>query len=136
MSLQKIEQYIVEHLPNAQKAEHFDYTFFFYGSDHILPFVSIAKSDNEYDSVSNLNRDGIFRINIGVSRDTFNKLLFDSKKDWNFTELNCFMPHPHYAAQHFICILNPERDRLLETLNFIEEAHAIAKIRFEKKHGT
>lgn len=134
MSLQKIEQFIVERLPNVQKSEYFGYTFFFYGSDHILPFVSVAKSDNEHDDVSNLNRDGVFRVNIGIARDTFNKLFFDDQEDWDFTELNNFMPHPHYAAQHFICILNPEEGRLQETLDFIEEAHALAKKRFEKKH--
>ncbi|QNL51882.1 hypothetical protein H8S90_10040 [Olivibacter sp. SDN3] len=135
MSLQKIENHISKNLHNVQKLDSFGYNLFFYGTDHVLPFISIAKSDNEYDSVSNLNRDGVFRVNIGVSKETFNKLFANSKKEWDFTELNSFMPHPHYAAQNFICILNPLENNLIYTINFIEEAYAIAKNRFDKKHS-
>lgn len=133
MSLQKIESYITESLENVQRLESLGYSLFFYGNDHILPFVSIAKSDNEYDGVSNLNRDGVFRVNIGVSKETFNRLFNDPKKEWDYTKLNSFMPHPHYSAQHFICILNPVEEKLEETIAFISEAHLIAKNRYEKK---
>ena|SRR5690606_13273242 len=133
MSLQKIESYITESLENVQRLESLGYSLFFYGNDHILPFVSIAKSDNEYDGVSNLNRDGVFRVNIGVSKETFNRLFNDPKKEWDFTKLNSFMPHPHYSAQHFICILNPVEEKLEETIAFISEAHLIAKNRYDKK---
>jgi len=62
-------------LPNVQRVDNFGYSFFFVGDDHRLPFVTIANSDNEYDNVSNLNREGVFRVNIGVSKDTFQKLV-------------------------------------------------------------
>lgn len=135
MSLQKIESYVTESLENVQGLESWGYSLFFYGDDHILPFVSIAKSDNEYDSVSNLNRDGVFRVNIGVSKETFNRLFNDPKMGWDYTILNSFIPHPHYSAQHFICILNPLEEKLEETINFISEAHLIAKTRYDKKQS-
>ncbi|MGK9118097.1 DUF6194 family protein [Olivibacter jilunii] len=133
MSAEKIENYITSNLLNVQQSAHFGYTFFFYGSDHVLPFVTIAHADNEYDNVSNLSREGIFRVNIGVSKVTFNNLFPDLKKEWDFTETNVFMSQPSYASQHFICVLNPVGDKLEETLRFIQEAHAIAKNRFDKK---
>jgi len=136
MSIQAIEQFITEQLPNVTKLESFGYTFFFYGPNQVLPFVTIAASDNEHDSVSNLSRDGIFRVNIGVSKSTYNNLFTDLKTEWDYTTLNHFMPHPHYAAQHFICVLNPAGDQLSATFRFIEEAHAVAKQRFDKKQST
>lgn len=135
MSLQAIEQYINEQQPNVTMLDSFGYRFFFYGPDQVLPFVTIAASDNEHDKVSNLNRDGVFRVNIGISKDTYNKLFADIKTEWDYTELNRFMPHPDYAAQHFICVLNPEEDQLVETIRFIEEAHLVAKNRFDKKQS-
>jgi len=135
MSLQAIEQYITEQLPNVTTLDSFGYRFFFYGTDQVLPFVTIAASDNEHDKISDLDRDGVFRVNIGISKDTYNKLFADSKTEWDYTELNRFMPHPDYAAQHFICVLNPEEDRLSETIRFIEEAHLVAKNRFDRKQS-
>jgi hypothetical protein len=52
-------------------AEGFGYTFFFYDPGEQrrrkkrFPFATIAKQDNEHDRVSNLNRPGVFRLNIG-----------------------------------------------------------------------
>ncbi len=47
----------VSKLDNVQQEENYGYTFFFVGDDHLLPFVTLADSDNEYNSVSNLNRE-------------------------------------------------------------------------------
>ena len=135
MSLQAIEQYIAEQLSNVTTLDHFGYRFFFYETDQVLPFTTIAASDNEYDKISNLDRDGVFRVNIGVSKDTYNKLFADVKAGWDYTELNRFMPHPDYAAQYFICVLNPEGEQLVETIKFIEEAHLVAKNRFDRKQS-
>lgn len=51
-------------LPDVQREESFGYAFFFVGDDHRLPFVTIADSDSEYDRVSDLDREGVFRLNI------------------------------------------------------------------------
>lgn len=133
MSLTSIEQYLGS-LPAITTSEHFGYKFFFYGTEQVLPFVTIALADNEHDQVSRLDRDGIFRLNIGVSKATFQQLFPDDSAAWDYTALNSFMPHPHYAAQHFICILNPEGLQLAATTGYIAEAYDIAKKRFDKKH--
>ncbi|WP_104381609.1 DUF6194 family protein [Sphingobacterium sp. HMA12] len=135
MSLQIIEKYLREKLDNVQEQQSFGYHLFFYGTDHRLPFVSTADSDNEYDDVSKLNRQDIFRVNIGVSKESFAKLFSESGIEWDFTTLNTFLPHPHYAAQNFICILNPSGEKLIQTLQFIDEAYLIAKKRFDKKQN-
>lgn len=135
MSLQTIEQYLTQQLPNVTNLDSFGYRFFFYESDQVLPFVTIATSDNEHDNRSNLDREGVFRVNIGISKDSYNKLFTGAQTDWDYTALNRFMPHPDYAAQYYICILNPDEDLLPETIRFMEEAHLIAKNRFDKKQS-
>lgn len=133
MNQAEVETFVTE-LANVQQSENFGYIFYFVGDDHRLPFVTIANSDNEYDSVSNLNREGVFRINIGVSRETFKQLIGEfSPESVDYTALNAFLPHPDYAAQNFICILNPSSANVAATKKLIEEAHAIATTRFERK---
>lgn len=124
----------IEKLDAVQQSENFGYVFFFVGNDHRLPFVTIADSDNEYDDVSNLNWEGVFRINIGISKATFDTLLADSTSEHiDYSVLDIFLPHPDYAKQHFVCILNPSQDNVETTKKLIIEAHAIAATRYHRK---
>ena len=126
-------------LENVEREEAYGYTFYFVGDDHRLPFVTLADSDNEYDSVSNLNREGVFRINIGVSKATFDALVGDraagaeSAGAIDYTALNVYLPHPEYARQHFVCILNPVGENAERTQQLIIEAHALAAGRAAKR---
>ena len=121
-------------LENVEREENFGYSFFFVGDDHRLSFVTIANSDNEYDNVSNLSRDGVFRINIGVSRETFKNLIPGPGSDpVDYSVLNTFLPHPEYSRQNFICILNPSDENVEVTKKLIVEAHAIATARLRRK---
>ncbi|MCI1985151.1 MAG: DUF6194 family protein [Lactobacillus sp.] len=121
----------VAKLPNVEREDNFGYAFFFVGSDHRLPFVSFAAADNAYDAVSQLDRAGIFRINIGVSKASFQALVGESSNR-DYTAVNTFLPHPQYAARNFICILNPEGPNVQKTKTLIEEAHALASRQAEK----
>jgi hypothetical protein len=133
MDQAEVEEF-VSNLENVQRTENFGYTFFFIGDDHMVPFVTIADSDNDYDNVSNLNRDGVFRINIGVSRETFSNLIGESSSDpIDYSVLDTFLPHPDYARQNFICILNPAGENVETTKKVILEAHSIATVRFQRK---
>jgi hypothetical protein len=108
--------------------------FFFVGDDHRLPFVTIANSDQDFDNVSNLNRDGVFRINIGISKETFQSLIAaPSSEPIDYSVLNVFLPHPDYARQHFVCILNPSHENVEATKKLIVEAHSIAAARLHRK---
>jgi len=124
-------------LPNVQREENFGYSFFFVGDDHRLPFVTIPDSDNDYDDVSYLNREDVFRLNIGVSKETFNNLIVDlMDESIDYSMLNIFLPHPQYSQQHFVCILNPIDDNAKITKQLIVEAHSIATGRLQRKGGS
>lgn len=133
MNQDEIESYVAG-LPNVQHSENFGYGFYFYGDDHRLPFLTMANSDNDYDKVSDLSRDGVFRINLGVTKATFSRLLPNpDASDIDYTVLNTFLPHPDYAKQHFICILNPLGENITILKSLISEAWEIAKTRCERK---
>lgn len=132
-----IKEYICSTFEGVKDTDNFGYTFYFYKDDHKLPFVTLASIDNDYDRVSNLDRPGIFRLNIGVSRQSFESLFGSNKVDvsiYDFTTLDTIMPHHDYAAQSFICVLNPS-EMTFETLKpLLVEAYEIAQKRYIRRN--
>lgn len=129
----QVEEFVMK-LDNVQQEENFGYTFFFVGDDHRLPFVTIGHADNEFDTVSRLDRDGVFRINIGISRQTYDSLLGATNSEAiDYAVLDVFLPHPHYAKQNFVCILNPTGENVDITKQLIREAHSIAESRLQRR---
>ena len=85
-----VAQYIIDTFAGVETTDAFGYTFFFYGSDHVLPFATMVAADNEYDRVSNLDRPGVFRLNIGVSKQTFQSLYGTGKVDVSAYDFTAF----------------------------------------------
>lgn len=96
-------------------------TFFYYDprgdqpADRRLPFATVITHDYEgFDTASNLNRAGVFRLSIAVGRDRFEELLgfapaahAEHRSQFDYTAPDRLLPHPAYAAQAWIAILNP-----------------------------
>jgi len=132
-----VAEYITKTFPGVETTTNFGYTFFFYLSDHLLPFATIASSDNEYEQISKLDRPGVFRLNIGVSRQTFQSLFGTTKIDvsnYDFTALDVIMPHPDYAPQNFICVLSPSEATFEKIRALLAEAYDIAVRRFTRRN--
>jgi hypothetical protein len=123
-------------------------TFFIYDPERNLeskyrfPFATIVTKDyGDFDRASNLNRPGVFRLNIGLSKETYRSLfgpqptpgaagVVDTGHD--FTALDQIMPHPVYAPQSWVCVLNPS-DATFQTLrSLLAEAHNLAVGRIAK----
>ena len=129
--------YITKTFPGVETSNAFGYTFFFYKSDHKLPFATIASSDNEYEHISNLDRPGVFRLNIGISRQSFQSLFGTAKVDissYDFTALDVIMPHPDYAPQNFICVLSPSEATFEQIRPLLAEAYDIAVRRYNRQN--
>jgi len=132
----QVAEYITGTYPGVETEENFGYTFFFYGADHRLPFATLIASDNEYDKVSNLDRPGAYRLNLGVSRETFQSLFGSATVDvsgYDYTALDVVMPHPEYAKQNFICVLSPSDATWKRVQTMLREAYDIAVQREERK---
>jgi hypothetical protein len=135
-----LTQYITETFAGVETTTAYDYTFFFYGSERKLPFATLAIVDNAYDRVSNLDRPGVFRLNIGVRKETFQSLFGPGKVDlsaYDFTALDTVLPHPDYAPQSWLCVLNPSDDTFHHTVQpFLAEAYDVAVKRSGRRHST
>jgi len=78
-----------------------------FDAQHRFPFATIVTKDYPDDVGSNLARPGVFRLNIGVSKQTFDSLI--TQGDYDFAQLDHLLPHPVYRRQHWVSILNPTR---------------------------
>jgi hypothetical protein len=121
-------------------------TFFIYDPDRDLspdrgfPFATIVTKDyGDFDCASNLNRPGVFRLNIGVSRDTYRALLGASPTPagaadpgYDFTVLDQLLPHPVYAPQSWVCVLNPSAETFERVQPLLAEAYERAVSRLRK----
>jgi hypothetical protein len=111
-------------------------TFFFYDpkgdqpAEHRFPFATIVTKDYEgFDSASNLNGPGVFRLNIGIGRETF-RSLFESQDGWDFAALDQLMPHPVYGKMFWVCVLNPSATTFTEKVQpLLAEAYERAAAR-------
>jgi len=125
-------------------------SFFFYDPDHNIdanlkfPFATIVTKDYPaFDYASNLDRPGIFRLNIGVSKETYRSLIgpeppqpgesgaVDTGHD--FTALDQLMPHPVYAPQSWISVLNPSEETFEKVKPLLAEAYNMAVRRQDKR---
>jgi hypothetical protein len=89
-------------------------TFFSYDPDGQLPaerrfpFATIVTKDYPgFDCKSQLNRPGVFRLNIGLSKETYRSLFGSDAGGHDFAALDRVLPHPVYASQSWVCVLNP-----------------------------
>lgn len=137
MDEQAMHQYLVETFAGVETATNFGYTFYFYRDDHMLPFATLIAADNEYDRVSNLDRPGVFRLNVGVSKQTFQQLFGADEpgaETHDFTALDRLMPHPEYAAQSFLCVLSPSSATFEQLRPLLAEAYELAVKRYHRRH--
>lgn len=137
MSESAVIDYIMKTFPKVETTIAYGYNMFFYGSDRKLSFATTISSDYDYDHVSNLNRPGVFRLNIGVSKQTFQSLFGTAKvdvKNYDFTALDVIMPHPDYAQQHYICVLSPSEATFEKIRLLLAEAYDIAARKYASQN--
>ena len=131
-----ITSFITSTFENVETTVNMGYTFFFYRDDHMHAFATIASTGNEYERISNLDRPGVYRLNIGVSRETF-RSLFGTKKinvsDYDFTALDTIMPNPDYSSQFFLCVLSPSEATFEKIRLMLAEAYDIAMKRYNRR---
>ena len=99
--------------------------FFFFGADRMFPFATLM-TDDINDQASDLNRPGVFRLNVGVGRKTFKSLFGAEAGEWDFTALDCLMPHPVYSRNLWVCALNPGDETWAALQPLLQEAYAAA----------
>jgi hypothetical protein len=132
-------RYIAQAYPDADIFTAGSGTFISCDAEKHWPNFATLVTSDEYDAASDLNRAGIYRLNIGVSKATFEKVV-GSNTNPDYTALDQLMPHPVYAMQHWVSILNPSEatfDNVVKPL--LDEAHerlARARSKVANKNAT
>lgn len=105
---ESITRFIVATYPGVDGVTAYDATFFSLDPEKHWPnFATIVTTDeHDEDAPSRLSRPGVFRLNLGVGGATFARVV-DSGTEPDFAALDRLLPHPVYAKQHWISILNP-----------------------------
>ena len=101
-----IVRFITESYPETDVVEAMHAWFFSLDPEKHWPNYATLVTTDEHDDASDLDRPGVFRLNIGVDRPTFERVAAaDPEPD--YTAFDRLLPHPVYAQQLWISILNP-----------------------------
>jgi len=131
---------IIETYPESYMVTIDGASFFSLDEKHFPNFATIVwKDDFDDGTPSELSRPGVFRLNIGVSRETFERLV-GSMAEPDYAAFDRVVPHPVYARQHWVSILNPSDATFRDVaLSLIAEAHdrlAAARARHRVAQGS
>ncbi|BCL13128.1 DUF6194 family protein [Micromonospora sagamiensis] len=121
--------------------------FFYYDPDRDLPadrrmpFATIVgRNYPGFDTASDLDRDGVFRVNVAVGRQVFEELFGHAPAahgahhdEYDHAALDRFVPHPLYATQGWASVLNPGEATAERTRALLAGAHARAVARHRPK---
>ena len=91
---------------------------------HWPNFATVVWTDeHDMGPVSRLSRPGVYRLNIGVGKRTFERLV-GSMTDPDYAAFDRILPHPVYAKQRWISILNPSEPTVRDVvLPLLTEGH-------------
>lgn len=135
MNETELTAYILKTFDGVEAAHDSGNSFFFCDPENKIPFVTIVTSD-AYDNFSDLAREGVFRLNIGIGKVTY-RTMFPSeapdaeekgitRPDFNFAEIDQIMPHPVYGRMYWVCVLNPSPSTMETVRPLLAEAYEIA----------
>lgn len=122
-------------------------TSLFYNPGQRLPngvyFCTIKEKNGDNDTSSDLDRDLVFRLSIGIGKDSYEQRFGLKPKrpskggivntGHDFTQFDTLMPHPIYGWMSWVQVLSPSEQTFTSILPLIAEAHANAVIKFNKK---
>jgi hypothetical protein len=149
----EISQYITETFEDVDVVAESGNSFFFYNPDsnvppdHRFPFVTLVTSDL-YDQFSNLNRPSVFRLNIGIGKQTFRSLFGERARsssrdsaeisgenlsDYDLTALDQVRHHPEYGRMYWVCVLNPSEETFeTKVRQLLAEAYDLAVSKYKR----
>jgi hypothetical protein len=140
---------VVDGLPGIVTSGGSGDTFLFYDPDGItdpagrFPFATVVTGDR-YDGASRLDRDAkTYRVNLGVPRSTYEQLLGPAPRQaaghevidtgFDYSSTDTVLPHPFYAPLYWVAVVNPGRRTRVRLAGLVEQAHALAKSRYDHR---
>jgi len=147
MQYNDIFEYCLQNLCGTVLTENWGEQGIFYNPNGVLKkgvyILTVKQKDGENDSSSNVNRDGVYRVNLGIRKGNFVEMFGRIPKrpvagsvvdmDYDFTVLDKIMPHPVYAWMGWICVLNPSAETFEKLKPLIAESYSFAQEKFRKR---
>jgi hypothetical protein len=133
MDAAEVRRYICAAFAGIDAVDNDGDTFLIYDPARDLPperqrpFATIVTGDR-YDSASALDRPGAYRLNVGLTRATYTALFGAAPTGPGFdhTATDTLMPHPVYASQYWVCVVNPGPATWPRMPDLLAEAYAFA----------
>ncbi len=135
-----ITRIILETWPETDLVEIPGAAFFSLDPEKHWPNYATIVTTDEHDmgNPSDLWRSGVFRLNLGVGRATFQRLV-GSMAEPDYAASDRVLPHPVYAKQLWISILNPSdatfRDVVMPLLTEAHDRLAAQRARHRVGNG-
>ncbi len=138
---------ILDRYPGISAEQTWGERSLFYNPDGALPhgayFFTLKERDGPNDAASRLDREGVFRLNVGITKATYRRLFGPPPPrppaggvvatGHDFAQLDAILPHPVYGWGAWICVLNPSPATFEAFKPHIEEGYRLAKDRFERR---
>ncbi|WP_210408081.1 DUF6194 family protein [Allokutzneria sp. NRRL B-24872] len=116
--------------------------------ERTFPYATIVTGDH-YDTVSRLDEPGAYRLNIGLTKATYTALFgaAPTERDekgvldtgFDHDARDRIVPHPIYASQYWVSVVNPTestmdtiRPMLVEAHEFVARKHANKRARRDR----
>lgn len=110
---------------------------------HGVYFLTVKEHDGPNDTASSLDRDGVFRLSIGIGPDAYERLFgprpprpakgHPAETGHDFLALDTVTPHPVYGWMGWIAVLNPTVDTFARVAPLIAAAQSLAAAKFERR---
>ncbi len=112
--------------------------FIYYSPEHTIPdktfpWATLVTNDL-YDKYSDLDRPGVYRLNVGVGKTRFEQLFPQPGEPWDYKLQNRLMPHPEYGHLNWVCIVSPSKEQFdTAVAPLLKEAYETAVRNYERK---
>ena len=147
MEIKEISNWLTNRFDHVVPKNSWGETSFFINPGNRLPsgayFATLKEKDGDNDKASNLNREGVFRLNFGPGKVAFEPLFGKPparppkggiiEGPWDFGAQNQLMPHPIYGWMSWMCILNPGTKMFDRCKPLLEQAYEKALASVHKR---
>ena len=113
--VEAVVRYVQTTYPQTDTVEAMNAYIYSLDPEKHWPNYATLVTTDEHDDASDLDRAGVFRLNIGVDRETFERIA-GADPDPDYRAFDRLLPHPVYGQQHWISILNPSDETFRDTV--------------------
>ena len=147
LTISGISKYFEEYFPGLMIFDVWGEKSFFYNPEGLLKrgvyFCTLKEKDGYHDKASELYREDVFRINFGLSKQTFLNIFETLPKrpskgnviagPYDFKALDILTPHPVYGWMAWVSILSPSFQSWERLNALISESYHLTVKKYENK---